>query len=218
MTNGVGAGDQGSRDPGCSPGSGASAWRKGPRPAQDPVISKEAPHRFRGRRIAWRRLRNLLSATGRHAAALDSVGLPSVAACRQSGLSVSVNRFLGRAKVQCVGKLPAALPRNDNPDRQAACSSTSPSSFGGGGRGLRARRGRAPRAASSETDPVERLVGADARGGVHGGAADGRRVLSAAGRPAPGGGRMRGGGDRMSARMPSTSTRSPAMAASSPHR
>jgi hypothetical protein len=78
------------------------------------VISKEAPHQSRGRQIAWRRLRNLLSVTDRPVAALDSVGLPSVAVFRRSGLSVSGSRFLGRAKVPCVGKLRAALPRNDS--------------------------------------------------------------------------------------------------------
>jgi hypothetical protein len=41
---------------------------------QEPVISKEAPHRSRGWQFAWRRLRNLLSVTVRHVAALDSVG------------------------------------------------------------------------------------------------------------------------------------------------
>jgi hypothetical protein len=78
------------------------------------VISKEAPHRSRGRQIAWRRLRNLLSGTARHVAALDCVGLPSASAFRRSGLSVAGSRFLGRAKVRCMGELRAALPRNDS--------------------------------------------------------------------------------------------------------
>jgi hypothetical protein len=83
-------------------------------PAKVPVISKEAPHRSCRGQIVWRRLRNLLSVTARHAAALGSVGLPSAAAFRRSGLSVSGSRFLGRAKVRCVGKLRVALPRNDS--------------------------------------------------------------------------------------------------------
>jgi hypothetical protein len=85
-----------------------------PEPTKESVISKEAPHRTRGRQIAWRRLRNLLSVTARHIATRDSVGLPSAVAFHRSGLSVSGSRFLGRAKVQCVGRLRAALPRNDS--------------------------------------------------------------------------------------------------------